>query len=71
MTKIRYGTSAIEREFDSPVTIDDLLEDRAILSALNAPSDVKAFSAGEELDGNDYVASYDEIALEKSGSKKG
>ena len=44
---IRYGmTNSITREFDEESTISDVLNDRGILGALNAPEGCVAVSSG-------------------------
>lgn len=71
MTTIRYGVnSSINRDFGVEVTVNDLLADKTILGALGAPESVRAISNGETLDGDDYVADYSTITLEKQASSK-
>lgn len=70
MTKVRYQTSSIEREFNSSVTVQDILADRSILGALGAPTDVYAVSGGNVLEGSETIADYSLITLEKRGSSK-
>lgn len=71
MTTIRYGvSSSINRDFDSEVTIGELIADKTILGALGAPESVRAISNGETLDDNDYVADYSTITLEKQAASK-
>lgn len=71
MTTIRYGvSSSINREFDSEVTVSELLADKTILGALGAPESVRAISNGETLEGDDYVVDYSTITLEKQAASK-
>lgn len=66
--KIRYGSNSLEREFEG--SVNDLLADRNLLGALNAPTDVYATAGGEVLEGHEDVEGFDTVTLEKRGSKK-
>lgn len=70
---IRYGmTNSITREFDENLQILDLLNDRGILGALNAPEGCVAVVSGETLSSNTHVADHSgaTITLEKQASSK-
>ena len=68
---IRYGmTNSITREFDEESTINDVLNDRGILGALNAPEGCVAVSSGETCQSGDALAGYTTLTLEKQASSK-
>lgn len=68
---IRYGiTNEIRRDFDSSQSVGDLLNNRSILGALNAPEGCSAVSQGETLDHGSMLENYDSITLEKQASSK-
>lgn len=60
----------MNRDFDTEVTIGNLLANKTILGALNAPESVRAVNNGATLSPNDYVSNYTTITLEKQASEK-
>ena len=70
---IRYGlTNEITRDFDNEEEIADILTDRNILGAINAPEGCVAISNGETCSSSDYVSNFagSTITLEKQASSK-
>lgn len=72
---IRYGmTNSITREFEDNenLQVNDILNDRGILGALNAPEGCVAVVSGETLNSSDYVDNHAgaTITLEKQASSK-
>tara|TARA_Y100000385_G_scaffold178469_1_gene184487 strand:- start:7 stop:276 length:270 start_codon:yes stop_codon:yes gene_type:complete len=68
---IRYGmTNEIRRDFDNDESVGDLLNNRSILGALNAPEGCSAVSMGETLDHGSSLGNYTSITLEKQASSK-
>lgn len=70
---IRYGvTNNITREFDSETTIGDLLSDRSLLGALNAPEGCVALSGGTQLSLDSFISDFsgETVTLEKQASSK-
>jgi hypothetical protein len=68
---LRYGmTNEIRREFDEDSTIADVLNDRTILGALNAPEGCVAVSNGITCDTCNSLSDYTVITLEKQASSK-
>jgi|19_taG_2_1085344.scaffolds.fasta_scaffold00262_14 hypothetical protein len=69
-TQINYGMSTVTPALDPNTTISDLLANRNVLSVLGASSDVRAMSGGEVIKGDELVADYSTLTLEKEGSSK-
>lgn len=71
---LRYGmTNSITREFDDEnLQINDILNDRGILGALNAPEGCVAVVSGVTLSSSDYVTNHAgaTVTLEKQASSK-
>lgn len=68
---IRYGmTNEIRRDFNDGETVGDILNNRSILGALNAPEGCSAVSMGETLDHGSSLDNYTSITLEKQASSK-
>jgi len=70
---IRYGvTNTITRDFDDETQVSDLLSDRGILGALNAPEGCVAISNGTSCPSSEQISYYEgsTITLEKQASSK-
>tara|TARA_R110001592_G_scaffold73141_1_gene223407 strand:+ start:524 stop:754 length:231 start_codon:yes stop_codon:yes gene_type:complete len=70
---IRYGvTNNITREFDSEMTVGQLLSDRSLLGALNAPEGCVALVGGTQLSSDTYLDDFsgETVTLEKQASCK-
>lgn len=63
-------TNEIRRDFDDGETVGNLLNNRSILGALNAPEGCSAVSMGETLDTGSLLSNYTSITLEKQASSK-
>ena len=70
---IRYGvTNNITRDFDTEMTVGQLLGDRSILGALNAPEGCVALTGGTQLSHDTYLDDFsgETVTLEKQASSK-
>ena len=70
---IRYGvTNTITRDFDNETTVSDLLSDRSLLGALNAPEGGVALSGGAQVSRDSFSSDFSggTVALGKQASSK-